>query len=122
MPVKIRKDSPRKTIQISYFAKLPQSAKTVKNGANVDRELITCQGAVNLGFLSLQEVQDEILAKTNQSGPAFLKNPSMGMTICRLNTEEMGKEIHRQILPLIYDSALSQVFDELCPNLMLNPT
>ena len=46
----------------------------------------------------------------------------MGMSVCRLDTEGMMKEIRQQIVPLIYDTAISQVFDEMCPNLMLNPT
>ena len=119
---KIRNNSPRETVQISYFAELPQSSKTVKNGTSVNRELVTWQGAADLGSLSEQEVQAEILAKTNQKGPAFLLSPSMGMSVCRLDTEGMGKEIRQQIVPLIYDTAISQVFDEMCPNLMLNST
>ena len=84
LPDKIRNNSPRETIQISYFPELPQSPKTVKNGANVDRELVTWQGAADLGSLSEQVVQAEILAKTHQKGPAFLLKPSMGMSVCRL--------------------------------------
>ena len=86
LPDKIRTHDSRETVRITYFAELPQSSKSVKNGANVPRDLITWQGAADLGSLPETEVQDEILSKTNQSKPAFLKSPTMGMSVCRLNT------------------------------------
>ena len=122
LPEKIRTNGPRDTVQISYFAKLPQSSKSVKNGANVSRDLVTWQGAADLGSLSKEEVQGKILSKTNQSKPALLKSPTMGMSVCRLDTEGMEIEVRKLLAPFIYESALSQVFDETCPNLILNPT
>jgi hypothetical protein len=109
------------TLCVEYYVKLPQTSRAMRNGNVGGYNLVTYHGPNDLCTLTMQQVQDNILAQTLQDGPYDLQPVSFNLTTARTDGTALRSEIKGKILRLAYPTICNTLFLKLCPGYSNQP-
>lgn len=107
-------------LRCQYYLELPQTMVVVNDGHGHPRNLVTFHGADNLRDLSIQEIQDDILAHVPQDSPIGLAEAPFNVTNAVVD-ETVMESIQRSILKLAITTIEKEVFQHLCPGYTAKP-
>ncbi len=101
---------------VSYYIELPQSSRTMTNGAGGGYMLISYCGADDLRTLRPEEVKTQILHPVLQTGPVLLQASDFNLQAANTNSQDIALDVNGKILKLAWHQVCASIFNELFPN------
>jgi hypothetical protein len=110
------------TIRVLFFIRLPVGDQNANNAAGAGRNLHTFTGPSDYLTLPIAEYQNLIYFHPDSVYDTYdLLPPTFTSPRASMDVESKVMVIHKQVIKLVYNRILEQIFKNICPTFIDNP-